>query len=189
MKSLDFGRCALGISVAAEMLAGCGGSQPPIPAPGVMPQSSAIAAHVERGKSWMLPEAKSEDLLYASNADAGSSSDNHGGVLVYAYPRGRLVGELTGFSAFVTGVCSDTSGDVFVTAATTSVGQGYVYEYSHGGTEPIVTLSDPGLPNSCASDPTTGNVAVVNIESTEYYKYYGDVAIFEDGPGHRYDLL
>ncbi len=39
MKSLDFGRY-VGISVAAAMLVACGGSQPPIGAPGAMPQSA-----------------------------------------------------------------------------------------------------------------------------------------------------
>jgi len=48
------------------MLSGCGGSQPPIGTPGAMQQTSAIATHAERGKSWVLPEASGEDLLYAS---------------------------------------------------------------------------------------------------------------------------
>jgi hypothetical protein len=43
MKSLDFGRCVLGICVAAAMVAGCG-SQPPIGAPGAMAQRAAIVA-------------------------------------------------------------------------------------------------------------------------------------------------
>ena len=38
---------ALSISLAAALLAGCGGSQPPIGATGAMPQSSAIAAHAK----------------------------------------------------------------------------------------------------------------------------------------------
>ena len=54
---------------AAALFAGCGGSQPPIGALGAMPQSSAIAEHATRGESWMLPEAKSEDLLYVVLVD------------------------------------------------------------------------------------------------------------------------
>ena len=53
MKSLDFGRYVLGGFAAAAMLTGCGGPQPPIGAPGTMPQSRAIATHSERGGSWM----------------------------------------------------------------------------------------------------------------------------------------
>jgi hypothetical protein len=63
MKNLA--RFALTISAAA-LFAGCGGSQPPIGALGAMPQSRAIATHADRGGSWMLPEAKSEDLLYVT---------------------------------------------------------------------------------------------------------------------------
>ncbi len=42
----DFIRSVFGICAAAALLAGCGGSQPPIGAPGAMAQSSLIAAHV-----------------------------------------------------------------------------------------------------------------------------------------------
>ena len=34
--------------VASALLVGCGGSQPPIGAPGAMPQLSAIAEHANR---------------------------------------------------------------------------------------------------------------------------------------------
>jgi hypothetical protein len=50
MRSLDFGRFALSSCLATAMLAGCGGSQPPIGAPGAMPQAPAIATHADRGK-------------------------------------------------------------------------------------------------------------------------------------------
>lgn len=182
MKSLGFGRNALTSCVAAGMLAGCGGSQPPIAAPGVAPQTLALAVHAERGKSWMLREAKGEDLLYASNMSSASGPPYYGDVLVFAYPKGTLVGTLTGFSAYVQGVCSDASGDVFVTTET-SLTHGYVYEYSHGGTQSIATLSDPGSPYGCSVDPTTGNLAVANTTSSGYYGYYGYVAIFPDAEG------
>ena len=49
------------------MLAACG-VQLPIGAPGAMPQTSTIAMHVERGRSWMLPEGKKiKKLLYVSD--------------------------------------------------------------------------------------------------------------------------
>src|ERR1700729_3013592 len=89
MKRLGIGRYALAIGAAAALLAGCGGSQPPIGAPGAMQQTSTLATRAAHGKSWMLPEAKSEDLLYI--ADPGS-----GGVIVYRYPRLKFVGMLTG---------------------------------------------------------------------------------------------
>ena len=60
MKSLDFGRYALGICSAAARLAGCGASQPPIVAPGAMPQGSAVATHASHH---VLP-ASSFRVLY-----------------------------------------------------------------------------------------------------------------------------
>jgi hypothetical protein len=45
MKSFDFGRCALSSCIVAAMLAGCGGSQAPIGAPGALPHGAAIAVH------------------------------------------------------------------------------------------------------------------------------------------------
>jgi hypothetical protein len=62
MTGLGLGRSALCSCVAAAMLAGCGGSQPPISAPGAMQQSTPITTHADRPGSWMLPEAKDGDL-------------------------------------------------------------------------------------------------------------------------------
>ena len=81
MKSLDFSRYVAGSCVAAAMLAGCGGSQPPIGAPGAMPQTSAIATHADRGTSWMLPGTSAGDLVYATSVAFGN-------VYVYTYPKG-----------------------------------------------------------------------------------------------------
>jgi uncharacterized repeat protein (TIGR03803 family) len=47
MKNLEFNRIMLSSCAAAAMLAGCGGSQPPIGAPGAMPQTTAIAARAD----------------------------------------------------------------------------------------------------------------------------------------------
>ncbi|MFY9710877.1 MAG: choice-of-anchor tandem repeat GloVer-containing protein [Candidatus Cybelea sp.] len=44
MKILGFSRCALLSCIALAMLAGCGGSQPPIGGPGVIPQSHPLIA-------------------------------------------------------------------------------------------------------------------------------------------------
>src|SRR5580693_2694276 len=105
VKSLDFRRYALSSCVAAAMLVGCGGSQPPIGAPGAMPQTSASATRADRGKSWMLPEAKSEDLLYVTN---------YSYISVYSYPQDKLVGILNGFRSSV-GECVDSKGDIVIT--------------------------------------------------------------------------
>ena len=170
MKSLDFRRCALSSGVAVAMLAACGGSQPPIGAPGAIPQTSALATRAERGKSWMLPEAKNSDLLYV----AASQNGQNGSAYVYTYPQGRFVGTLTGF-ARPFGECADSAGNVFiVTYSNESMNSSTIYEYAHGGTTPIATLSDPKTALGCAVDPTTGNLAAS-----------GDgVAIFKNASGN-----
>jgi len=51
MRSTDLGRYALSSCVAAAMLAACGGSQPPIGAPGAMPlQPWTTSARATRRK-------------------------------------------------------------------------------------------------------------------------------------------
>jgi hypothetical protein len=116
------------------MLVGCGGSQPPIGAPGAMPQASALATHVDRGKSWMLPEAKSDDLLYASESIRNK-------VFILTYPGGKLVGTLTGFN-MPFGDCVDGVGDVWII----NQHPPEVIEYAHGGTTPIATLTTDAGP-------------------------------------------
>ncbi len=147
MKTLYLGRYALRSCAVLALLAGCGGSKLPIGAPGAMPQNGALATHAGRAKSWMLPEAKSDDLLYASGDDY---------TYVLSYPSGKLVGrlEVTG-----NGLCSDKKGDVFFTSQ--GVGGGLT-EYAHGGTQAIAYLTIPngaGEVFGCAVDPTTGNLA------------------------------
>jgi hypothetical protein len=154
--------------VAAALLAGCGGSQPPIGAPGAMPQTSSIAAHAEGAKSWMLPEAKDDDLLYASVQT--SCCVNYGAdVFVFSYPDGKLVGGLSVTRDTMFGLCSDEQGDVFVTGFNTNTtgGSSYVYEYRHGRKKPIAKLLDPLAADACSVDPVTGNLAVAGWSGNE----------------------
>lgn len=144
-------RFAFSMSVTAAMLAACGGSQPSVGASGAMLRSRAAITRADRGGSWMLPEAKSEDLIYLS----GYGDDS---VYVYAYHSGKLVGMLGGFYT-AQGLCVDRAGDVFVTD---SHGQD-ILEYAHGATKVKADLGDEGyIPNGCSVDPVTGNLAVAN---------------------------
>jgi hypothetical protein len=162
MQTSIFSRCALGISAAA-LLAGCGVSQPPIGAPGAMPQTSALATHADRGTSWMLPGSASGDLLYATGGC--------GGTCVISYPQGQIVGSIA-ISGGVWGDCSDSAGDVFV------INDSQLLEYAHGGTIPVATLSLPGSQaTGCAIDPSTGNLAVVFVGGSV------NVAVFPDAAG------
>ena len=62
MMTFGFSRFALAMCAASVLVAGCGGSQAVGPS-GTMPRSAI--AQAPQGKSWMLPEAKSEVLIYA----------------------------------------------------------------------------------------------------------------------------
>jgi hypothetical protein len=117
-----------------------------------------------RGSS-ILPEAKSDDLIYAyTDKDV---------IVVLSYPQGSEVGELSGFSA-ISGACVDAAGDVWVV----NFSPPEAIEYAHGGTTPIATLSDPGEePVGCAVDPSTGNLAISNY-------YPSNVAVYQRAQGN-----
>jgi hypothetical protein len=128
-----------------------------------MNRGIAKAADPDRGRSWMKPGVKGENLLYVTNAGTDDLD-------VYSYPQGQLLGTLTGFLDPV-GECVDKTGDVFVTDYRAQ----NIVEYAHGGTSPIATLSDSGYhPGECSVDPTTGNLAVANS---------GGVSIYADAQG------
>jgi hypothetical protein len=150
---------------AAMLLAGCGGAQSLISTPGTSQQTSAVAARADRGGSWMLPEAKGENLMYVS--DVGME-----GVVVYAYrrPQYKYVGFLLGL-ATPDGECVDKAQNIYVAESSVN-GGGAVFEYRHGETTPINILGVDGFAENCAVDLTTGNLAVIA------YKTGGSGAIF-----------
>jgi hypothetical protein len=130
-------RCTFSICVVS-LLAGCGGSPLPIGAPGSI--------------YTMASEAAATKLLYVS--DLGTNLVN-----VYPYPKGKLIGKLSGFGA-VAGLCSSKAGDVFVVDEA-----GGVQMFAHGGTSPIRKLKVSEAPYGCAVDPITRNLAVTNLSS------------------------
>ncbi|MGC1380274.1 MAG: hypothetical protein WA814_04540 [Candidatus Baltobacteraceae bacterium] len=145
MSAFALSRCGLSVSVAAALLAGCGGSQPPIGAPGAMAQS----------RSLVLPAQHGRDLLYVS-ADTATN--------IYTYPRGKLFSELGGSTGVV---CSNAAGHVFLSQVNVDV----VDEYQHGRSTPIAELSDPfGNPESCSADGSSGNLALVSQQGAAIYR-------------------
>jgi hypothetical protein len=149
------------VIVAAIMLfAGCGGTQSGSSGPTITPQGVSPGRNAT--KSWMKPGSSSGDLIYATGGCLGTC--------VFSYPSGTFVGSLS--TSASGGICSDSSGNVFIPD------DAQVFEYAHGGTTPIATLSLPGdNANGCAIDPTTGNLAVVFMGSK------GNVAIFSGAQG------
>jgi hypothetical protein len=166
MNEQSFRRYAIWF-VTAALLAGCGGSQPPVGASGAVPLSSATTAHA-KSAPWMLPEAKNEDLLYLASTD---------GTNILSYPQGKLVGSIDAGAQW-TYLCSDQKGNVFFTEFRNSANN--VVEYAHGGTTPIATLNSPGYPWSCSVDPVSGNLAVANYTAQGNV---GNIAVFTKEQG------
>jgi hypothetical protein len=149
MRNPQFSFYALSICVAAAMLAGCGGSQTLIGAPGAMPQSVAPqsqSTQCDDRESWVAPEAGSQDLLYVSDLQQ---------VFVYSYPRGKYEGTLLGFKEAI-GTCVDQKGNVYI-----ADDDGWLYEYAHGGDKRLRAIYT-GNPQDCSVDRSSGNLAVTN---------------------------
>lgn len=143
------GRLAALTTAVIFVLAGCGGAA----TTGTMPLAAMTQgrAHKASGKSWMLPEAKNEDLLYVANYFAA--------VNVYNFRTLALVGTLSVY--YPGGECTDESGNVFIT----SVKGSSIVEYAHGGTTPIATLTDSSFyPDDCFIDTASGNLCVANLD-------------------------
>lgn len=158
--------CLVGI------LSGCAGGgagwQPSAAAP-----SANARAHASVGGSWILPEAKNDDLLYISDL-IGQVVD------IYTYKSHKLVGTLTGFFN-PEGLCVDPAGDVYVTNDT-SDGVHQISEYAHGSTTVLRTINDPdGRANGCSVDPKTGDLAVANLWGATDRQ--GNVAVWAHASG------
>lgn len=147
-------------------VSGCGGTTR---SAGFSPEANSFDARMSNSR--MSAAAKSEDLLYVSNYAYGT-------VTVYSYRGHAWVGQLGTFSS-PGSLCVDPSQDVYVP-------NGYWYdiaEYRHGDGTPIRYLADPnGVPASCAVDPTTGDIAVVNGVSGAGAQY--GVLIYRKGRGY-----
>lgn len=109
------------------------------------------------------PQSASGDLLYGGGADG-----KH--LYIFSYPAGKLLRTFAPPAGTIAlqGLCSDTSGNVFVTNVTrahgSSVMQGHVYEYAHGSTKIIKTLTfNLERPSGCSVDPKSGTLAVATV--------------------------
>jgi hypothetical protein len=164
MHAFPFSTFATVACASTLFFSGCSSSQT-APAIGSAPRTEARHGH------------SSQDLLYISFPGKGK-------VYTYTYPHGDRVGTLSGLiSPF--GECVDAAGDVFIVAyASTAYESSVVYEYAHGGSQPIATLNDPGRGAACAVDPTTGNLAVSNSsDDSNPYSGYGSVAMYDQAQG------
>jgi hypothetical protein len=167
MRNSNFTKSAIGLFAAGALLAGCGAQQSPLFMSSVRADDAARPDH---HRSWMNPAARGGDLLYIS--DIGTDS-----VYAFSYPKGKLMGTLTGFQE-PAGLCVDKSGNIWIADATA----GKIFEYAHGGTAPIATLNESGQePFACAIDTTTGDLAISNMGTESGGN--GSVAIYADATG------
>lgn len=154
------GRSAFIITAAAALLTGCGARV-------AVPEGPATTPRADGERSWMLPEAKREDLLYVSDAYASK-------LFVYSYPSLTLVGTVS--LKEPTGECVDKSGNVWVTEYASNE----ITEFPHGGTTSISVLNTVSLPTGCSVDPASNNLAVAGA--------LGELDVFpsEQGPPATY---
>ena len=146
-----------GFSITLAALAGCAQSQF---APATLPSRSESAR-----------AAATSALLYVS--DVGTNE-----IYVYSYPGGSPAGSLKGFATPLA-ECADAAGNVFVV----NTNKSDVLKYAHGGKKPIAILKDGGqLPQDCAHDRVTGDLAVTNYSPSG--SNVGSVAIFKQAKGN-----
>jgi hypothetical protein len=130
------------------------------------PPASPFVADASRDAR--TPLRSENALLYASDAMAKK-------IYVYSFPGLQPVEAIANPAPF--GLCSDTAGNVWAS----DQDRHDLQKYSAGGTKPIAVLADKHfLPNGCAVDPLTGDLAVVNQTRDD-----GNVAIYPGGTGPR----
>jgi sugar lactone lactonase YvrE len=162
--------------VALALLAGCGGAQPPLAAPGASLQSFASKKHDNRAGLWMLPAptaahsadyAASGPLLYVTNVNPvyNDVTVYHAGTKNPA-PVATISDGLNGPA----GDCLDSQGTLYVTNQPIS-NRGSIVEYAFGKTTPLRVITEGiDTPAFCAIDGD-GNLWVTNIggpNATEY---------------------
>ncbi len=150
MRISGFGRYVLSSRTAAAMLAGCGGSPPPIGAMGANLQTHALARQLS---------SSGQPLLYAF----GSYGSGNGKIL--DYPSGNMVSEFVPKPSAFAGTCSDSEGNVYLGGSDETSSDPAISEYGYGTTTPseyaVVTSQSYGVVRGCSTDPTTGDIAAL----------------------------
>lgn len=175
MDRSNFNR-ALGLGAAAALLAGCGGAQPPLGAPGAPLQvrmrssSTAAAAPGPRQAGQSLGYKVTPPLLYVTNYTV-----TYDDVRVYRANAKHPTPLATISDGINTpsGVCLDGHGALYVTNQPSS-GPGWISEYPLGKTAPSKIVTDGvNTPAFCAID-AKGNLWVTNIGGPNVTEYLYD---------------
>ncbi len=150
-------------------LIGCAGSGPAPAVPfGTGPQTHRIANF----HSW-IRDTRADDRLYVAERDQG-------GVYIYSWRQGKLIGEIYSGLVQPEGICADTAQNVYVVDSYATK----IYEFTSEGLGPIKTWVDPyGYPWACAIDPVTGTLAVSNTSDFGSKSNAGGLVFWIDGSG------
>jgi hypothetical protein len=152
MQRVGLTRSRLGGAVLAVLLSGCGvlrqAQDEMLP---VAPSSNGASLQ----SAVLAPPATSSDLLYVANKSASR------GVSVLTFPQGTLVVTIKQIGR-VGGICSDTSGNVWMTTFVKGSDPFHLYKFRHGGTKPVEARIIRRSAYGCAVDPKTGNLAVIS---------------------------
>jgi hypothetical protein len=118
-----------------------------------------VPAGIGAGAQARAPSDTDGPLLYVAHARRGNRAPHE--ISIWSLRQGRAIARITGYG-YVTGVCTDTAGDVWVSSL--RFGRWRVDKFARGGTKAVEELRAPG-PRSylggCAVDPTSGDLAVV----------------------------
>jgi hypothetical protein len=146
MKKLRIACSAVSIVAAAKLLAACGGSQPPIGAPGTMPLSRVIPAHANRGG---LLRAKAIGTLYVNSGVSRSNA-----VVLLRNGTWKEIGTITDGIGNPIRNWIDAKGNLYVA----DTGQVAITEYAPGASSPSFSYNE-GVeePVDVATD-SAGNV-------------------------------
>jgi hypothetical protein len=168
-------RTVVVVVCAAAMLAGCGGSQPPIGAPGAMPQTAAQQS------------LSAQRIAIAAQGSGGSPEYKFTGPLVYVtnYTSNNLtvyharaknpapIAVISDSLGAPSGDCLDSHGTLYVANQPAS-NSGWISEYSLGKTTTSrIITTGINTPSFCAIDGN-GNLWVTNIGGPNVTEYlYG----------------
>lgn len=154
----------------AALLTSCARAEQTIP---VIGGASRAGAHS------VPPAGTYGDLLYVN---AGCGIPQSSGICIYAFPSGKYMGWVEHYAGSqAIALCSDSGGNVYVTSILAGGRGSAVLVYGHAGNGPTALLRDRNyLPNGCAVDPVSGDLAVANAAVG---RAAGNVAIFQKASG------
>jgi hypothetical protein len=168
VKFKTINRAALGLCTATTLLSACGGSQPPIGAPGAIARAGSQSREIVSSPSLMPTYKVSGPLLYVANAGLTLAP-------LTIYPAdSRNPKPIATISKGINnsrGTCIDSDGTLYVTNFAS--GTGWVSEYALGQTKALrVIRKGIEFPGYCAID-ASDNLWVTNLggdDVTEYLK-------------------